>query len=570
MIAAAPTPRGATWLVPAGLFLLALAVRLVVIPIVAFAPNEGAAYYVGVAANLVSGHGLVSNAVWSYATSPQVVPKPAFELWMPLASLVAALPMTILGGTLAAAQLATAVLGAVVAPLAWVMGRDAAGAAGLDERRTRGVAITSGLLAAVLAPFVAATAGPDSTTPFLVLGTLAAVLMPRALPAGPGTGAGAGTAAGTVAGGTVRRSWPGFALGIALGLAYLSRQEAIWLALTFLLLLTIRLRGQRPRRVLREGVGALAPVVIGGLIMVLPWLARDLADLGSPFPGQAVENLWLRRNEDIFAWADRPSAAAYLARGAGALIGDRLGAIVHQLIAVLLLPAFPVGLLGLVAVVSLRRSPALRGSTALTASLMAGGATFLATALLFPVATQWGTYLHSAGPLLVGLIVATALAGDALLARVSARRGWAQVNVIITPIALLAVAVPLLVLQLLILARQADALQARLSAVAADLATRLPSDPAVRPTIITDHPMWLAAATGGRAIALPDEPLTDVADLARTFGTTWLVVLDDRGRYPAELLADPRPTCLAADPERIGPADDPAWLIRLAPDCSAP
>ena len=49
-------------------------------------------------------------------------------------------------------------------------------------------------------------------------------------------------------------------------------------------------------------------------------LARDVAAFGTPFPGQAVENLWLRRNEDIFAWADRPTAAAYLARGAAALL----------------------------------------------------------------------------------------------------------------------------------------------------------------------------------------------------------------------------------------------------------
>jgi hypothetical protein len=186
------------------------------------------------------------------------------------------------------------------------------------------------------------------------------------------------------------------------------------------------------------------------------------------------------------------------------------------------------------------------------------------------VATRWGTYLHAAGPLLVGLIVATALAGDALLARVSARRGWGQVNVVLGPVALLAVAVPLLGLQLLILARQADAVGTRLSAIAADLRARIPAEPSGPPVLITDHPMWLAEATGGPAIALPDEPLRDVADLARTFGATWLVVLDERGRYPSELLADPRSGCLATEPERIGPSGDPAWLVRIAPDCGAP
>ncbi len=545
---------GRAWLVPLGLFLLALAVRLLIIPLVGVAPNEGSAYYVGVAANLAGGQGLVSDAVWSYATPPHVVPKPAFELWLPMASFVSALAMVAAGQTLAAAQLAMALLGAAIAPLAWLVARDAALATGLDGRRTRGVAITAGLLAAVLGPFVVAVAGPDSTTPFLVFGTLAAVLMPRVLAA-------------------VRTWRPGLALGAALGLAYLSRQEAIWLAAAFLVLLAVQLRAAQPGRILRHGAGVLVPVVIGGLAVVVPWMIRNAADLGSPLPGQMVENLWLRRNEDIFAWLDRPTASAYLSQGLGSLVGDRVDALTHQLLSVVVMPAFPIGLLGLVAVVALRRSPALRRPTALAALLLSGAITFVVTALLFPIATQWGTFLHSAGPLLVGLIAATALAGDALMARVSIRRGWAQVNVIIAPIALLAVSLPLLGLQVLTVSRGADRLDARLSAVAADVlaharASGTSGDEA--PIIVTDHPMWLAESTGGRAIALPDEPIANVVDLARRFGATWLVVFDEDGRYPAALLTPDAAACLLGTPERVGPTGDEAVLVRLAPECPGP
>ena len=34
---------------------------------VTFPTNEGSAYYLGVARNLLEGHGLVSDALWSYA-----------------------------------------------------------------------------------------------------------------------------------------------------------------------------------------------------------------------------------------------------------------------------------------------------------------------------------------------------------------------------------------------------------------------------------------------------------------------------------------------------------------------
>jgi hypothetical protein len=547
------------WLVPLGLFLLALVVRLAVIPLVAFAPTEGSQYYVGVAANLVGGQGLVSDAVWSYATPPQVVPKPAFELWLPMATLVAALPMALMGATLAAAQAGMALLGAAVAPLAWFAGREAAAVSGLDARRVRAVAITSGLVAAVLAPFVTAVAGPDSTTPFLVFGTLAAVVAPRALPSRTSA--------------TARPWLAPLGFGIALGLAYLARQEAIWIALAWLFLLAIDLRRSRPGRVLRRGVRALWPVAVGGLLVVGPWLIRNVVDLGGPLPGQAVENLWLRRNEDIFAWLDRPTAAGYLGRGAGALLGDRVDAVIHQLVSVLVTPAFPVGLLGLVAIGALRRSPALRGPTTLAMLLLSGGLMFVATALLFPVATRWGTFLHSAGPLLVGLIVATALAGDAVMARISVRRAWGQVNVVLVPIALLAVTVPLLALQLLIVSRQADALGARFAATAIHLASLTgvgADEEAGRPVYLTDHPMWLAETTGAFAIALPDEPLPSVADLARTFGVAWIVLFDEDGRYPSELLSPDAARCLTEAPRPIGPADDPVVLARIAPECTGP
>jgi hypothetical protein len=328
----------------------------------------------------------------------------------------------------------------------------------------------------------------------------------------------------------------------------------------------------------------LGPVVIGGLVVAVPWLLRDLAVFGTPFPGQAVENLWLRRNLDIFAWADRPSASDYLGRGIGALLGDRIHAFIHQVVSVLLVPPFPVGLVGVLSVLALGRSPAVRRPTGLALLLLSGSLTFLATALLFPVATRWGTFLHAAGPLLVGLVVAAALGGDALMARVSARRRWPRENVIVAPIALLAVVVPLLALQLLVIARSAQRLEARLSAVATDVRRAVlaavadgqdgPGTPAgrtARPVLITDHPMWLAAATGLPAIALPDESASDVADLARAFGAAWIVLLDPDDRRAPPDASDPAwAACLGDVPVTVGPPDEPAWLLRLRATCGSP
>ena len=100
-----------------------------------FPLNEGSAYYAAVSQNLAAGRGLVIDSIWSYATDPLILPRPAFELWQPLASLVYAVPMPVLGQTFSAAQLGAALLGALVAPLAWLVARDTLLRLALPERR---------------------------------------------------------------------------------------------------------------------------------------------------------------------------------------------------------------------------------------------------------------------------------------------------------------------------------------------------------------------------------------------------------------------------------------------------
>ena len=74
-------------------FVVALIVRAFFAAQIVFPKPEDTAYYVGVARNLIDGRGLVSDALWSYATPPLVFPRPAFEVWLPLPTFLAAIPM---------------------------------------------------------------------------------------------------------------------------------------------------------------------------------------------------------------------------------------------------------------------------------------------------------------------------------------------------------------------------------------------------------------------------------------------------------------------------------------------
>jgi hypothetical protein len=562
IVATGSWTRVAAWSVPLGLLLLGAAVRWWAAGQVVFPANEGSAFYVDTARNIVEGRGFVSDAIWSYATPPLVLPKPAFELWMPMASFLAALPMALLGTSFAVAQLGSILLGAAIGPLTWYVARQAAHRQGLGERRAATVAIGSGIVASILGPFLIAAALPDSTTPFLVLGVLGAIATAR-----------------LVERPSVR---VGLALGVLLGLAYLSRQEAVYLGLTYLILAIGPLRRAAAGRRLREAISLLAAPVAGGLVVVAPWFARNVAAFGTLFPGQALENVYLSRNEEIFAYLERPTAESFLAQGPVAIVAHMVDALSHDLLTVVVLPALPVGLLGLIAALVMRRSPAFREATALRALLVAGLVIYLVTSLLLPVATLWGTFLHASGPPLVGLIVAAMLGLDAAIARLGRYRRWSRPNAWLGTVLVVAVAAPFSLLQIDVLGRQAATQQARIAAIAAQLealpeiaafpraGTEAAGPPRRRAALISDHAVWLAHELRRPVIALPDEPPAAVAQLAEDFGTTLVVLLDERGRYPAAWLDARDDACLASAPERLEAPGGGAWLVRLQPGCGPP
>jgi hypothetical protein len=503
-----PVTRREAWLTVAGLFALALVVRAVVASTIPFPTPEDTAYYYGVARNLVEGRGLVSDAIWSYQTPPLVFPRPAFEVWLPLPAFLAAIPMVVLGTGFHAAQVSTVILGSLVPVLAWWVAADVAEERGLPVGRARTLAVGAGLTAVVLLPLLLFGVLPDSTTPFTVIALAACLLMTR-------------LAADASA---VRPADPRLlGLGILFGLAALTRNEFVWLGLAWVVLAwrarpDISMRGQRIKLIA-------IPAVIGAVILA-PWLARDWAAFGNPLPGQAAANALSVTGFDIFAYEQPPTLARYLAQGPLWLASIRLDGLSHNLFTVLLIPSFPVGLLGLVSLPWVGRDRALRPL------LIVGLLTFTATTLLFPVSTTWGTFLHAAGPVHVLLIVSCLVGLDLFIAWVGRWRGWTRPVAWLAPTLTLAVAV-LFSLAIAGYGNQAGTVERRYDVLGRELAVAgLPPD-RIGP-VIADFPIWYAVGVREEALALPDEPPSSVVDLARRFGATVLVVSKtDHGRWPA-------------------------------------
>jgi hypothetical protein len=506
--------RREAWGSAALLFVFALLVRVAFARTVPFPTPEDTAYYVMVARNLVTGHGLTSDALWSFQTPPLSFPRPAFEVWLPLPSLLIALPMLVFGTSFAVAQLPALLVGALLPVLAWRLGADVAAELGLPTGRARTLAIGVGLTAAVELPLVLFSALPDSTSIFAALVLGACLLIPRILRQPAGARIGDPRLLG---------------LGVLIGLAALARNEALWLALAWAGLAWFSTRDPAGTRLPRtERFRLIAVPAAVALVVFAPWLIRDWVVFGNPLPGQAAANALSVTGFDIFAWSDPPTLARYLSVGIGTLVQMRIDGFSHNLLSVLLLPSFPIGLIGLLRLPWTGRIRAVR--PLLVVSLL----TFWVTTLAFPVSTTWGTFLHAAGPVHVLLIVGCLLGLDALFARVSTWRGWT--NQVAWLGATLTIASAVLFSLTLAgyggessdVARRYQALDAQMAVIGRPLDQAGP--------VISDFPIWLAYQAGIHTLALPDEPPTSVVDLAAHFpGTRYLVISEDHGSWPAVL-----------------------------------
>lgn len=554
----------------AAVFVVALVVRAWAATQITFPRPEDVAYYVGVARNLVEGHGLTTDAIWSFGTPPLTFPREAFEVWLPLPSLLAAIPMALFGTTFAAAQVSSIVVGSIVAVLAWRLAADVAEARAFTPGRARTLALGTGLTAAVYLPLVLASVQPDSTMPFAALAIVACLLMTRLSRRVSIQGVreeGIGAFVDRTTRDIEHRSRIRVTLGVVLALAALTRNEAIWLALTFALVEWRNVRLAFPKVSDRLGAWGInvIPVAFVAILTFAPWAFRDWLAFGSPLPGQALTNALSLDGRDIFAWQDRPTLARYLGAGIGTLLELRWTGTVHNVVSVLLFLGLPLSVAGLVGLPGVMRSPRRAGDAAPSAAPITPQAsparrdddrrapdplrpllvfsiiTFLVASLVFPVSTTWGTFLHAAGAIHVLLVISALLLLDRVILWVGARRGWTN------PVAWLGPAFAIaggLLFSAVIL--PSDGRAARdtgdryLALAAAFSGANAAFDLSAEPgPVITDFPIWFAEATRHRTLALPNESPESILDLARSFNppARLLVVnADNTGVWPAAIL----------------------------------
>jgi hypothetical protein len=538
----------------AALYVLALVVRAVLMVSFPDPAYPDSYYYVDVARAIAAGHGLNVDFVWIFAEvgnkipDPAVLPIPSNAHWLPLASLIQAPFITLLGPTPFASAIPMILIGSLTAPLTWLIARDA-GARPI-------VATAAGVLSAI----------PGAATVFMAQPENFAILHPLV----------AATIWCTARG--LKGDGRSFAIaGLLAGFASLARNDGVLLAGTVgLVWLADRVRWWRARRGQgswshvedRPPISLFAGVAALVLFMVVmgPWWARQLLVFGSISPTSSNgAALWIRNIHEWNSITAHPSLASFLAQGPGPIIESRLaglgsaiGNFVVFICSLVLLPFLIIG--GL----ARRRSFDFQPWFAY-AFVAFAGATFL-----YPLHVPGGAFIHTA----IGLAPhAAILSVEGILLVVGwvagRRRRWEEGTagaVFVWGI------VAIVAVSSFVFARQVEtgwdgvraprqALAAYLSSAAVPESARLMSIDAGGIKYFTGHP----------GVVSPDDPIETIEAVAQAYGIEWLVVeRGDAAKALGPVLGGTRPPWIGA-PVFSVPSDD-AGLPRLAlfPVCADP
>lgn len=262
-------------------FFLGLLVPLIVLALPAVPQYMDADYYSAGAFSLAQGRGFSEMFLWNYLDDPAGLPHPSHAYWMPLASLVAALGSKIAPflPTLTAARLGFLLVAASVAPLTVALAHSLTARPHIAR-----LAGALALLPAFYAPYLPAT---DTFGLYMALGALFFLLL------APQGWVGAG-------------HWRWLAVGLLAGLFHLARADGgLWLLIALIAAYSHPMSSgaqPAPRRRLYTRLASLSLVLLGYLLVLGPWMARNLAAYGTLLAPGGARSLWLTDYDELFSY----------------------------------------------------------------------------------------------------------------------------------------------------------------------------------------------------------------------------------------------------------------------------
>ncbi len=306
------------------LLVIALVVRVITALPLQQAGYMDASYAIHVAENLAAGRGFVEDVLWNYLDQPAGLPHPSNLYWMPLPSILIAPFFILLGVSYHAAQVPFILISLFPPLLAFHVARQVLG--------RNDYAWIAALFTLFSGFYMVYWVSPDNFTPF----ALTASLCLYAIGVGIQTG---------------KRTYL-FAAGILAGLSHLARADGVLLLAVVPIALLIApktatstqphnnslLATERSR--ITHDVSRLTSYVLrlasysllGYLLVMTPWFARNYLVVGTPYPSAGAKTLWLTGYDELFRYADDLTPARYLDWGVVPILESKVIAVFRSLL----------------------------------------------------------------------------------------------------------------------------------------------------------------------------------------------------------------------------------------------
>ncbi|MCJ7735917.1 MAG: hypothetical protein MUQ10_01205 [Anaerolineae bacterium] len=296
----------------ARVFILALVVRAGMAILIRQPGYMDTAYYASGAMRLAQNEGLTEPFIWNYLDDPKGLPQPAYLYWMPLPSLLSALPAALFPGSFLALQLPFVLLSALLPPITYGISWHVT-----SSRRLAWIAALLMLFSGFYFTFWTL---PETFAPFAVVGCLALWMTAHSAERRVAVQWGHREARRMVS--TVVLA------GVLAGLAHLTRADGV--LVLFVAVLGIGWGVWRNGGGRRRGLWAaisLVCLLAGYLLVMTPWFVRNISLIGRPLAAGGSKTLLLTTYDDLYSYGADISLRSYLAWGWANILRSKLWAL---------------------------------------------------------------------------------------------------------------------------------------------------------------------------------------------------------------------------------------------------
>jgi len=225
-------------------------------------------YYLG-GLQLVEGNGFSEPIIWNYLDDPSGLPHPSHSYWMPLASIISAIGMKIFGlHNFKTARISFAFLAFLIPLLTSKLSYKMFG--------NKEWAFVSGLIAISYGYYLPYMNTTDTFALYMFLGLVFFLMLLNL---------------------AKYQKVSSIALGVIAGLMHLTRSDGIlWLLILFLCHLLFKKPGSKK-------ISVIYPILLsitGYLIVMTPWVFRNLMEFGTLLSPGGLKTLWLTSYDQLF------------------------------------------------------------------------------------------------------------------------------------------------------------------------------------------------------------------------------------------------------------------------------